>query len=198
MITLPTLPFEMNALEPHISARTLEFHYGKHHQAYIDNLNKLIAGTPMDNDSLEHILLKTAGKEEKIALFNNSAQAYNHDFFWKCLRPASSDNLVPVELKNAVIHSFGSWEKMIEELKGAALSQFGSGWAWLVKEDYNVKIIKTANADTPLVHGQRPLFTIDVWEHSYYLDYQNRRAEYVNAVIDNLANWEFALENLKD
>lgn len=198
MINLPQLPYEIDALEPHISARTLEFHHGKHHQAYVDNLNKLIAGTPLDNDSVEHIILKTAGKEGKEALFNNSAQAYNHEFFWNCLRPASSDNLIPVELKNAVIHSFGTWEKMIEELKGAAMSQFGSGWAWLVKEDYNVKIIKTVNADTPLVHGQRPLFAIDVWEHSYYLDYQNRRVDYVNAVIDQLANWDFALTNLKD
>lgn len=198
MINLPQLPFDPNALEPQISSKTLEFHHGKHHQAYVDNLNKLIAGTPMDNDTLEHIILKTAGKEGKESIFNNAAQVYNHNFFWKCLRPISSDNIIPVELKNAVIHSFGSWEKMIEELKGAAMSQFGSGWAWLVKEDNNVKIIKTANGDNPLTHGQKPLFTIDVWEHAYYLDYQNRRADYVNSVVDELANWEFALENLKE
>lgn len=198
MFTLPTLPFEMNALEPHISAKTLEFHYGKHHQTYVDNLNKLVSGTPLEKDSVLGIVLKTAGREGKEALFNNAAQVYNHDFFWKCLQPADRDLIIPIELKNAVIHSFGSWEKMIEELKGAALSQFGSGWVWLVKEDSNVKIIKTANADTPIAHGQYPLFTIDVWEHSYYLDFQNRRADYVNSIIDNLANWEFALENLKN
>jgi len=198
MFTLPNLPFVPSDLEPHLSARTLEFHYGKHHQAYIDNLNKLVAGTPMENDSLEHIILKTAGREGKEAIFNNAAQAYNHGFFWKCLKPVSQETLIPIELKNAVIHSFGSWEKMIEEFKGAALSQFGSGWAWLVKEDSNVKIVKTANADTPMVHGQHPLFVIDVWEHAYYLDYQNRRADYVSGILDNLANWDFALTNLKD
>ena len=198
MFTLSILPFETTDLEPHISAKTLEFHHGKHHQAYIDNLNKLIAGTPMEKDSLEGLILKTAGREGKEAIYNNAAQAYNHDFFWKCLKPVSQEILIPVELKNAAIHSFGSWEKMIEEFKAAALAQFGSGWVWLVKEDYNIKKIKTANADTPLVHGQHPLFTIDVWEHAYYLDYQNRRADYVEAVLNNLANWNFALENLTD
>lgn len=198
MFTLPSLPFENSALEPHISTKTLEFHHGKHHQAYIDNLNKFVAGTPLEKDPVSSIVLKTAGREGKEAIFNNAAQVYNHDFFWKCLQPADRDIIIPIELKNAVIHSFGSWEKMIEELKGAALSQFGSGWVWLVKEDSNVKIVKTSNADTPIVHGQHPLFTIDVWEHSYYLDFQNRRADYVNSIIDHLANWEFALENLKN
>lgn len=198
MHILPILPFELSDLEPHISTKTLEFHYGKHHQTYIDNLNKLIEGTSMEKDSLSSIILKTAGREGKEGIFNNAAQAYNHEFFWKCLKPTSRETLIPVELKNAVIHSFGSWEKMIEELKAAALSQFGSGWVWLVKEDSNVKIIKTSNSDTPIVHGQQPLFTIDVWEHSYYLDYQNRRVDYVSAVIDNLANWDFSLDNLKD
>lgn len=198
MFTLTTLPFENNDLEPHISAKTLEFHYGKHHQTYVDNLNKLTEGTPMEKDSLEGLVIKTAGREGKEAIFNNAAQVYNHDFFWKSLKPTRHESFVPVELKNAVIHSFGSWEKMIEELKGAALSQFGSGWAWLVKEDSQLKIVKTANADTPIVHGQKPLIAIDIWEHSYYLDYQNRRADYVSSLIDNLLNWEFALENLKD
>lgn len=198
MLTLPILPFAATDLEPHISAKTLEFHHGKHHQAYIDNLNKLIAGTPMDHDSLSSLILKSAGREGKEAIFNNAAQAYNHEFFWKCLKPVSREVLVPIELKNAVIHSFGSWEKMIEEFKAAALSQFGSGWVWLVKEDSNVKIMKTSNADTPIAHGQQPLFTIDVWEHAYYLDYQNRRADYVSAIVENLANWDFALDNLRD
>jgi Fe-Mn family superoxide dismutase len=198
MFTLNELPFSLTDLEPYISAKTLEFHHGKHHQAYIDNLNKLVAGTPLEKDSLVGILLKSYTREGKEGIFNNAAQVYNHDFFWNCLRPARHEEVIPVELKNAVIHSFGSWEKMIEELKGAALSQFGSGWAWLVKEDDQVRVIKTSNADTPLAHGQSPLFTIDIWEHAYYLDYQNRRAAYVDAVIDNLANWSFALENLKD
>jgi Fe-Mn family superoxide dismutase len=198
MFTLKELPFALTDLEPHISAKTLEFHHGKHHQAYVDNLNKLIAGTPWEKDSLAGLLVKSYAREGKEGIFNNAAQVYNHDFFWNCLRPARQEMVIPVELKNAVIHSFGSWEKMIEELKGAALSQFGSGWAWLVKEDDRVRVLKTANADTPLAHGQTPLFVIDVWEHAYYLDYQNKRAAYVDAVIDNLANWEFALENLKD
>lgn len=197
MITLEKLPFEMNALEPHISQKTLEFHHGKHHQAYVDNVNKLVAGSPLEKDSLESLVLKTAGRESKQAIFNNAAQAYNHEFFWQCLQ-ANGDPVIPVELKNAVIHSFGTWEKMIEEFKEASLSQFGSGWVWLVKEDYNVKIVKTANADTPITHGQKPLFAIDVWEHSYYLDYQNKRADYVNSIIEHLANWDFALSNLKD
>jgi superoxide dismutase, Fe-Mn family len=197
MFTLTSLPFELNALEPHISAKTLEFHHGKHHQAYIDNLNKLVAGTPLEHNSLEQIIVKTAGRDEKESLFNNAAQAYNHDFFWKSLQPVDREQLIPVELKNAVIHSFGSWEKMIEDLKAAALAQFGSGWVWLVKEDSNVKIVKTSNADTPIVHGQHPLLAIDVWEHAYYLDYQNKRGDFVTAIIEHLANWEFALENLK-
>jgi len=198
MFTLPSLPFVPSELEPHMSARTLEFHYGKHHQAYVDNLNKLVAGTPMENDSLEHLILKTAGRDGKEAIYNNAAQAFNHAFFWKCLKAADREMNVPIELKNAVIHSFGTWEKMIEEFKAAAIAQFGSGWVWLVKEDANVKIVKTANADTPSVHGQHPLFVIDVWEHAYYLDYQNRRADYVAGVLANLANWDFALDNLRD
>ena len=198
MFTLPSLPFVPSELEPHMSARTLEFHYGKHHQAYVDNLNKLVAGTPMETDSLEHLILKTAGREGKEGIYNNAAQAFNHAFFWKCLKATDREMNVPIELKNAVIHSFGTWEKMIEEFKAAAVAQFGSGWVWLVKEDSNVKIVKTSNADTPSVHGQHPLFVIDVWEHAYYLDFQNRRADYVAGVLENLANWDFALDNLRD
>jgi Fe-Mn family superoxide dismutase len=197
MFTLNDLPFEPTALEPFISAKTLEFHHGKHHQTYVDNLNKLTAGTPFEHNSLEQIIVKTAGRDDKQGVFNNAAQVYNHDFFWKSLQPADREQLIPVELKNAVIHSFKSWENMIEELKAAALAQFGSGWVWLVKEDDNVKIVKTANADTPIAHGQKPLLTIDVWEHAYYLDYQNKRLDFVTAIIEHLANWEFALDNLK-
>ncbi len=195
MFNLPSLPFAPNALEPHISARTLEFHHGKHHQAYIDNLNKLIAGTDLEAKSLEEIIVLTSGQAEKAAIFNNAAQAYNHDFYWQSLHP---DNVKPsAEMSDLLVSSFGSFESFAEQFLAAALGQFGSGWAWLVLEEGKLKIAKTANADTPVAHGQKPLLVIDVWEHAYYLDYQNRRGDYVKAIIDNLLNWNFAEANRK-
>jgi Fe-Mn family superoxide dismutase len=193
--TLPPLPYAGNALEPVISARTLEFHYGKHHQGYLTNLNKLIAGTPMESLPLEKIMADTVNNAEKSGLFNNAAQVWNHTFYWKCLKPGGSS--MPAELKSAIEKDFGSLDSLKKELSQAALTQFGSGWAWLVKEGNALKVVKTANAQCPLTSGQTPLLTIDVWEHAYYLDYQNRRADYVAAVIDKLLNWEFAFENLK-
>jgi len=196
MFTLSLLPFEKSALEPHISAKTLEFHYGKHHQTYVDNLNKLIAGTELETASLENIISQTSGSVNQAAIFNNAAQVYNHDFFWKSLRPLAEPAEPSPELTSLINESFGSLENFYNEFKTIALSQFGSGWAWLVREDQKLKIIKTANADTPLAHGQKPLLTIDVWEHAYYLDYQNRRGDFVEGILKNLLNWKFAQTNL--
>lgn len=196
MFTLPILGYDQSALEPFMSARTLEFHYGKHHQAYIDNLNKLVAGTEFEPMSLEDIIVKTANKPEQSAIFNNAAQAYNHQIFWQCLRPVADKIEAPVEALALVAKSFGSLDNFYAEFKTAALGQFGSGWVWLVRDGETLKIMKTANADNPLAHGLKILFALDVWEHSYYLDYQNRRADFVEAVLRNLLNWEFVKNNL--
>ena len=192
---LPVLPYAANALEPFISEKTLEFHYGKHHQTYITNLNNLIRNSALANKTLEQIVLETAGKPEKSAIFNNAAQSFNHAFYWKSLSPNGNGKLPDGTFKTAVSQTFGGLESLKAELKSAALSQFGSGWAWLVKTNGALKVVKTANADTPAAHGQTPLLTIDVWEHAYYLDYQNKRADYVQSVVDNLLNWEFAAAN---
>jgi len=196
MFTLSLLPFEKSSLEPHISAKTLEFHYGKHHQAYVDNLNKLIVGTALEAETLENIILKTSGSTAQAAIFNNAAQIYNHAFFWSSLRPADATLEPPVELLKLIDDSFGSLDSFFMEFKATALAQFGSGWTWLIKDAEKLKIIKTANAETPLTLGQKPLLVIDVWEHAYYLDYQNRRADYLEAVLKNLLNWEFAASRL--
>jgi len=194
MFTLPSLPFAPSALEPHISARTLEFHYGKHYQAYVDNLNKLIAGTELEAKSLEEIIIVTFNQPDKAAIFNNAAQAYNHNFYWQSL---SSDSSKPsLELVAMINTSFGTWDAFVEQFTTLALSQFGSGWAWLIMEGGKLKIIKTANADTPIAHGQKPLLVVDVWEHAYYLDYQNRRADYIKNILTILLNWNFAEKNL--
>jgi Fe-Mn family superoxide dismutase len=195
MFTLQALPFALNALEPHMSARTLEFHYGKHHQTYIDNLNKLVVDTDLAALSLEEIISASAGQSDKIAIFNNAAQAYNHDFFWASLRPSNPGMPVPAALMNLIERDFQSLENLVTEFKAAALAQFGSGWAWLVLEDGKLKIMKTANADTAFLHGATPLLALDVWEHSYYLDYQNRRGDFASAVLSNLLNWDFAAKN---
>jgi Fe-Mn family superoxide dismutase len=195
MFTLSLLPYEKTALEPHISEKTLDFHYGKHHQAYIDNLNKLIAGTELEAETLENIIVKTNGNANQASIFNNASQIYNHDFFWKSLRPVSVPSEPRGELLEFINKSFGSLENFYNEFKTIAVSQFGSGWAWLIKEGDTLKIIKTANADNPIAHGWKPLLTIDVWEHAYYLDYQNRRADFLEAILRNLLNWEFAQSN---
>lgn len=196
MFTLSPLPFEKSALEPHISAKTLEFHYGKHHQTYVDNLNKLLVGTNLEAESLENIIQKTFGSTDKAGIFNNAAQIYNHNFFWSSLRATDATKEPSPELLTLITESFGSLDNFYMEFKVAALGQFGSGWAWLIKEEGKLKIIKTANADTPIAHGQKPILTIDVWEHAYYLDYQNRRADFVDAILKNLLNWDFAQANL--
>jgi len=194
-IVLPPLPYAENALEPVLTAKTLSFHYGKHHKAYVDNLNKLIAGTEYAALSLEKIITSTAGKPEKAAIFNNAAQIWNHTFYWNSLSPKGGGE-PPAALKHKIEASFGSVDAFKKELAAAAVSQFGSGWAWLVLEDGKLKVVKTANAEDPLTTGKKPLLTIDVWEHAYYLDYQNRRPDYVNAVLDKLINWEFVLQNV--
>jgi superoxide dismutase, Fe-Mn family len=193
-LALPPLPYAENALEPIITAKTMSFHYGKHHKAYVDNLNKLIAGTEYAVLSLEKIITSTAGKPERTAIFNNAAQTWNHTFYWKSLTPKGGGE-PPAALKLKIEASFGSVDACKKELASAAVSQFGSGWAWLVLEGVVLKVVKTANADIPITLGLKPLLAIDVWEHAYYLDYQNRRADYVNAVLDKLINWEFALQN---
>ena len=193
-IVLPPLPYAENALDPVITARTMSFHYGKHHSGYVTNLNKLIAGTEYPEMGLEKIIADTAGVPEKAAIFNNAAQVWNHTFYWNSLKPGGGGE-PPAALKAMIDASFGSVDACRKELATAATTQFGSGWAWLVADGKGLKVVKTGNAETPLTTGLKPLLTIDVWEHAYYLDYQNRRADYVNAVLDKLINWEFALQN---
>jgi len=194
-VALPELPYPENALEPIISAKTVGFHYGKHHRAYVDNLNKLTASSDLDAADLGTIVRETARKPEKASIFNNAAQAWNHDFYWKSLTPKGGG--VPKgKLAELAEASFGGTDALKKELQNAAVTQFGSGWAWLVLEGGKLKVMKTSNADNPMISGAKPLLVIDVWEHAYYLDYQNRRADHVAAVIDGLLNWDFALNNL--
>jgi len=192
---LPPLPYAENALDPVISANTIGFHYGKHHKGYVDTLNKLIAGTPLAGLTLEKLIAETAGRADKVAIFTNAAQTWNHSFYWRSLRP-NGGGAPPAALMQKIEASFDSLEACKKELATAATTQLGSGWAWLVLEAGKLKVVKTANALTPLAKGVKPLLTIDVWEHAYYLDYQNRRANYVNAVLDKLINWDFAADNL--
>jgi Fe-Mn family superoxide dismutase len=194
-IALPPLPYEQGALAPVISANTLSFHYGKHHKTYVETLNKLIVGTEFADMPLESIIKATAHQPDHTAIFNNAAQAWNHTFYWKSLRPQGGGQPPPV-LKRMMEASFGGVDQCKKELSTAAVGQFGSGWAWLIQDGEKLKVIKTGNADTPLAEGQKALLTIDVWEHAYYLDYQNRRVDHVNALLDKLANWDFAAENL--
>jgi Fe-Mn family superoxide dismutase len=192
---LPPLPYSGNALEPVISDDTIGVHFGKHHQAYVDNLNKLIAGTEYSDLPLEKIIRATTGRTDKAAIFNNAAQIWNHTFYWNSLR-ANGGGEPPAELKQKIETSFGTVEACKKKITDAAVKQFGSGWAWLVLEGGTLKVVKTPNAEIPLTTGLKPLLVIDVWEHAYYLDYQNRRADYVNAVLDKLINWEFVIQNV--
>lgn len=194
-ISLPPLPYEQSALQPVISANTLSFHYGKHHKTYVDTLNKLIAGTEFADMPLEKIIRATASQADHVAIFNNAAQAWNHTFYWQSLKPNGGGE-PPAALKRLIESSFGSVDACKKELASAAVGQFGSGWAWLVLDGEKLKVVKTGNANTPLTQAVKPLLTVDVWEHAYYLDYQNRRADHVNAVLESLVNWEFATENL--
>lgn len=194
-ISLPSLPYGKDALSPFISANTLDFHYGKHHKTYVDNLNKLIEGTDLAKLSLEEIIKASVNDTAKTGIFNNAAQVWNHSFYWQCLK-AGGGGKPAGAIAEKINATWGSYEKFAEELKNAGVTQFGSGWAWLVLDGKDLKIIKTANADTPLAHELKPLLTIDVWEHAYYLDYQNRRPDYLTAVIQNLINWDFVVANL--
>jgi len=191
----PPLPYDFNALEPHMSAKTFEFHYGKHHAAYVTNLNKLVQDTEMADKSLEEVIKASFGDSSKTGIFNNAAQVWNHTFFWNCMKPNGGGQPTG-ELADRINTAFGSFDKFKEEFKNAAVTQFGSGWAWLVKDGDTLKITKTPNAENPLAHGQTALLTVDVWEHAYYLDYQNRRPDFVQTVLDNLINWDFVTQNL--
>ncbi len=194
-ISLPALPYPETALQPIISANTLSFHYGKHHKAYVDTLNKLIDGTEFADMPLDKIVKTAATRPEHAAIFNNAGQAWNHNFYWLSMKPSGGGE-PPATLKRLMESAFGSVDACKKQLSEAAVGQFGSGWAWLVLDNAKLKVVKTGNAGTPLTQGSKPLLAIDVWEHAYYLDYQNRRVDYVNAWLGKLANWEFAAENL--
>lgn len=189
-ITLPELPYAKDALEPHISANTLDFHHGKHHNAYVVNTNKLIDGTELAEADLETIIQAAAKDPSNAGLFNNAAQVWNHSFYWNCLSP-NGGGAPTGAIADKINETFGSYEKFAEEFKAAGATQFGSGWAWLVLENGDLKIVKTGNADTPIAKGLKPLLTVDVWEHAYYLDYQNRRPDYLSTFLDKLVNWDF-------
>ncbi len=190
--TLPPLPYAKDALAPHISAETLEYHHGKHHNAYVTNLNKLLEGKPEASKSLEDIVLSSEG-----GVFNNAAQVWNHTFYWNSMKPNGGGQPTG-DLADAIKRDFGSFEKFSEEFSNAAATQFGSGWAWLViGKDKKLAVTKTGNADLPMKHGQKALLTIDVWEHAYYIDYRNLRPKYIETFLKSLVNWDHALEQLK-
>lgn len=192
-ITLPALPYAIDALVPYISAETLEFHHGKHHQAYVTNLNNLIKDTDLAGKSLVEVILASAKDPSKAGIFNNAAQIWNHTFYWNSIKP-NGGGAPTGPLAAKIDEAFGSYDAFKEQFKQAALTQFGSGWAWLVADAVNGKlsITKTANADTPLAHGQVAVLTVDVWEHAYYIDYRNRRPDYVTTFLDKLVNWDYA------
>ena len=191
---LPSLPYEDTALEPHISAKTLGFHYGKHHNAYVTNLNKLIAGTEWEGQELEAIIKGTVGDAGKAGIFNNAAQVWNHTFYWNSMKPGGGGS-PSGGLLDAINRDFGGFDDFKTAFSQAGATQFGSGWAWLVVDGGQLTVTKTANADTPVAHGQKPLLTMDVWEHAYYLDFQNRRPDYIKTFLDSLVNWDFAAAN---
>ena len=193
--SLPELPYAQNGLVPYISDLTMSFHYGKHHKAYVDTLNTLTAGSPLAGESLEQIIRQTVGAAEQTAIFNNAAQAWNHAFFWQSMTPGGGGQ-PPARLLQLIEASFGSFDAFKGQFATKAVAQFGSGWVWLTQDGDRVKVISTANADTPLAHGQTALMTCDVWEHAYYLDYQNRRKDFVQTFLDHLVNWEFAAARL--
>jgi Fe-Mn family superoxide dismutase len=189
------LPFASDALESYgMKAETFEYHYGKHHKAYVDNLNKLVDGTELADKSLEEVIQIAFGDSAKAGIFNNAAQVWNHSFFWNCLKPAGGG--APTGALAAKIEQdFGSFEKFKEEFSTAAATQFGSGWAWLVDDGGTLKVIKTPNAENPLAHGKKALLTIDVWEHAYYIDFKNARPGFIKNFLDNLVNWDFVAAN---
>jgi len=194
-IALPPLPWAEDALEPFISRNTIGFHYGKHHKTYVEKLNELIAGTPEADMPLEDIVRRTIGDPKKLEVLHNAQQTWNHTFYWNSMREAGGGE-PPREIRRLIDDSFGGAEQFKEKLSTAAVDQFGSGWAWLVARGKKLEVITTSNAQTPITMGATPLLAIDVWEHAYYVDYENRRPDYVKAVIDRLLNWEFALQQL--
>lgn len=195
-IELPDLPFAQDALEPHISANTLSYHYGKHHAAYVNNLNKMIAGTDLEGKTLEEIILTVNGDASKGGVFNNAAQVWNHTFYWHSMSP-NGGGKPSGKIGEAIDRDFGSYDEFAKAFTGAGGTQFGSGWAWLVSNNGTLEVRKTANAETPLTEkGITPLMTMDVWEHAYYLDFQNSRPGYMNAFLEHLVNWDFAEANM--
>jgi superoxide dismutase, Fe-Mn family len=193
--TLPPLPYAQDALDPYVSSRTLEFHHGKHHNAYVTTLNKLVDGTPMADESLEAIIQKTFGDDGQRLVFNNAAQVWNHTFFWDCMRKGGGGK-PPSSLAARIDEAFGDYDGFRKQFKEAAITQFGSGWAWLVSDGGKLSIMKTPNAENPMCFGKKALLTIDVWEHAYYLDYQNRRPDFVDAFLDHLLDWSQVEKNL--
>ncbi|MDY6953062.1 MAG: superoxide dismutase [Thermodesulfobacteriota bacterium] len=189
-ITLPSLPYDMDALAPHINKETLEFHYGKHHNAYVVNGNKLLEGTDLADKDLESVIKAAADDASLGGLFNNAAQVWNHSFYWNCMKPGGG-GAPSGPIADKITSDFGTYETFVEQFKNAGATQFGSGWAWLILKDGRLEIMKTSNADTPIARGLKPLLTVDVWEHAYYLDYQNRRPDYLNAFVEHLINWDF-------
>ncbi|MEH1967762.1 superoxide dismutase [Nostoc sp.] len=190
------LPFDKNALEPYgMKAETLEYHYGKHHKAYVDNLNKLTEGTELADKSLEEVIKISFQDSSKAGIFNNAAQVWNHTFFWNSLKP-NGGGTPTGDLAARIDKDFGSFDKFKEEFSNAAATQFGSGWSWLIDDGGTLKVIKTPNAENPLAHGKKALLTLDVWEHAYYIDYRNARPAFIKNFLDNLVNWDFAAENL--
>lgn len=197
MLNFFKLPYDLNSFGDMISPETLDFHYNKHHKTYFDNLIKLISGTELENKDLLDIIIKSFNQDNLKSVFNNSAQVFNHDFYWQSLSPKK---IIPSDfIKSEINNFFSSWEEFATEFKKTALTHFASGWAWVVldNDDKKIKIISTVNAENPLIHNQIPLICVDVWEHAYYIDYRNKRSDYLNAVIDNLINWNFFEENLK-
>ena len=192
---LPPLPYADTALEPIYSAKTISFHHGKHHKAYVDNLNKLVANTRLDGLALEAIIKTAANNPELTGVFNNAAQIWNHTFFWNSMKPGGGGKPSGA-LAKMIDEAFGSYEKFAEQFKAAAVGRFGSGWAWLALDGGELKIMSTPNAETPMTGGKKALLTVDVWEHAYYLDYQNRRPDFVQTFLDHLVNWDFVAANL--
>jgi superoxide dismutase, Fe-Mn family len=190
------LPYAQNALEPFISANTLSFHHGKHHKAYVDKANELVANTPLAGASLEEVIMASAKDPAKAALFNNAAQIWNHTFYWHSMKP-NGGGAPKGDIAKRIDADFGGMDKFKEAFKQAGITQFGSGWAWLVLDGGKLSIMKTPNADLPMAHGKKALITMDVWEHAYYLDYQNKRPDYITTFLDKLVNWEFAEKNLQ-
>lgn len=190
------LPFDKDALEPYgMKAETFEYHYGKHHKAYVDNLNKLTEGTELADKSLEEVIKTSFKDSSKAGIFNNAAQVWNHTFFWNSLKPAGGGAPTD-EVAAKIDKDFGSFDKFKEEFSNAATTQFGSGWSWLIDDGGTLKVIKTPNAENPLAHGQKALLTLDVWEHAYYIDYKNARPAFIKNFLEQLVNWDFVAENL--